>query len=198
MSAGRVDHPLRQFAELSMQYGHGWLAVLLVLAAGAYSTLFLPWFMGQNESFLVGKPLPDTLLWYSPAQLFSLAESYGEAGRAQYIFGAFTFDFVFPLVYGAALVVLAGWLARPYRHANLRQAYLLFAFPILTIASDFLENASVSAVMAVSPEHPIVLAWVAVIATPLKWLAFTISGLVLVSVFILRVANALAKAFRPA
>lgn len=189
---------MRHFAELSMRYGQGWVALVLVLAVGAYSVFFIPWFIGQNEPLLVGKALPDTLLWYSPDRLFSMAESYGEAGRAQYILGAFTFDLVFPLVYGATLIALAGWLSRPFRQSNMRIVYLLLALPILTIAFDFLENASVTAVMALSPAHPAALALVAAIATPCKWLGLATSGLAQVFTILLRAANAFSKALRPA
>jgi len=42
---------------------------------------------------------PDTSVFYSAGELYGMAESYGEEGRAYYIYSRFTFDLIWPAAY---------------------------------------------------------------------------------------------------
>jgi len=47
---------------------------------------------------------PDTSFFYSVEKLYQIAEEYGEAGRQYYINSRFTFDVIWPIVYGFFLI----------------------------------------------------------------------------------------------
>ena len=101
--------------------------------------------------------------------LKKMAEAYGEQGRAAYIRARFTFDLIWPLVYGFFLVTAISWVfARGFppesrwRWANLA--------PILGMLFDYLENISTSLVMFRYPATTPIVAWLAPFFTTVKWI----------------------------
>ena len=143
-----------------------------VLIAGVILVLFtaltLPGQTAEAERLSHGAGTPDTSLWYTPADLTAMAESYGPAGRQAYLQARWTFDLIFPLVYTAFLVTAIGWLARRISGTPGRwqMANLL---PVLGMALDYLENITASIVMARYPAPGPVAASLAPIFTLLKW-----------------------------
>lgn len=91
----------------------------------------------------------DTSLFYTPAQAIERAFSYGEDGRAAYIFDRWTFDLAFPLVYG--LFMLSAWAFSIKRLSagpgKGKPAYGWLLVPALGIALDFAENTAVTLLM---------------------------------------------------
>jgi hypothetical protein len=91
----------------------------------------------------------DTSLFYTPAQAIERAFSYGEEGRAAYIFDRWTFDLAFPLVYG--IFMLSAWAFSIKRLASgagqAKPAYSWLLVPALGIAFDFVENTAVTLLM---------------------------------------------------
>lgn len=119
---------------------------------------------------------PDTSLYYSPEDLYQMAEEYGENGRQAYIQARWTFDLVFPLVYTCFLAVgiswfsqrLTGW-ADTWKLANL--------LPVLGGFFDLLENSATTLAMARFPARwPFVLSAASVL-TPIKWVLVSASFL---------------------
>ena len=49
---------------------------------------------------------PDLSLYYSPNELYRMADAYGVSGRAEYIRVRFTFDLIWPLIYTFTLVTV--------------------------------------------------------------------------------------------
>jgi hypothetical protein len=91
----------------------------------------------------------DTSLFYTPAQAIERAFSYGEEGRAAYIFDRWTFDLAFPLVYG--VFMLSAWAFSIKRLVSgagqAKPAYSWLLVPALGIAFDFVENTAVTLLM---------------------------------------------------
>lgn len=109
----------------------------------------------------------DTSLFYAPAQAIERAVSYGEGGRAAYIYDRWTFDAAFPLVYG--LFMLSAWAFSLKRLAPIgaspagapvadspvgdagagkgKPRYGWLLVPALGIAFDFAENSAVTLLM---------------------------------------------------
>jgi hypothetical protein len=121
---------------------------------------------------------PDTSLFYSTADLYRMAESYGAEGRQAYIQARFTFDLAFPLVYGAFLATALGYLlghalneGSPWRRLNL--------LPLAGMLFDYLENIFAARVMAAYPTPQPTAAALAALFTPLKWLFISASFLLL-------------------
>ena len=106
---------------------------------------------------------------YSTADLYKLAESYGEQGRRDYVRVRYTFDLVWPLVYGFFLLTALGWLSviAVSEHSKWRS---ISSIPILGVVFDYLENISTSIVMVRYPVRTVFLDVMATFFTPVKWI----------------------------
>lgn len=111
---------------------------------------------------------PDTSFYYSPARLYSIAETYGTQGRRAYIQHRFTFDLIFPLVYTFFLTASLSQALRRLM-ANVPRALKLNLIPVLGMTCDYLENLSTSLVMAAYPQQLLFIARLAGIFTLMKW-----------------------------
>jgi hypothetical protein len=120
---------------------------------------------------------PDTWYLYTAGDIERLAGEYGEEGRAHYIRSRFTFDIVWPLVYGfflQASLVLAS-----RRTVLGRLPVPLLLLPSAAVVFDLLENAAASIVMARYPEPAAIAAHAAPVFTFTKWnLVYASFGLV--------------------
>ena len=86
-----------------------WKIVLLTLIIFvAFTALVLPGQSAEADKFGEDVGSVDTSMYYTPDNLFEIAEAYGEAGRTAYIRARWTFDVLWPLVYTD--------IARPLRH----------------------------------------------------------------------------------
>jgi hypothetical protein len=145
-----------------------WVAALAMLAFMAFTAFVLPGQAEQAEAFAGGAGAPDTSLFYSPSDLYRMAEAYGEAGRAAYVRARFTFDLIWPLVYTVFLASGISWI---YRKAFLTGGAWARAnlAPIFAAGFDYLENISTSIVMIRYPLETPVIDVLASIFTPVKW-----------------------------
>ena len=116
----------------------------------AFTALVLPGQSAQADQFGEEVGSVDTSMYYSPSELFEIAEAYGEEGRAAYIRARWTFDVIWPLVYTAFLATVTSVLVR---RAFLERSgwQLLNLVPLLAMLFDFLENTAASGVMALIP-----------------------------------------------
>jgi hypothetical protein len=134
-----------------------------------FSAFVLPGQAAESRARTGGAAQPDTSLVYSAADLYSMAEAFGPAGRQAYIEARLTFDVVWPLVYTFFLVASISWLAgRAFRPGS--RWRLLNLLPILAILLDFLENFAAVIVMARFPLTTPVIDFAAPLFTLLKWL----------------------------
>jgi hypothetical protein len=140
--------------------------VLIFLIFGA---LVLPRQAAAAERVAGDAGSPDTSLLYTSADLVRQAEAYGEEGREAYVRARWTFDLIFPLVYGFFLLTSISWLLgwslaadSPWHRINL--------VPMVAVAFDFLENTATSWVMSRYPAGTPVAAFVAPWFTLSKWL----------------------------
>jgi hypothetical protein len=147
----------------------GWVAFAALLVFLLFSALVLPQQASKAERETGSAVSPDTSLFYSPAQLYRIADEYGEEGRPAYVRARFTFDLVWPLVYTFFLVTSISWLFRrafaldsPWQRANL--------FPVLGALFDLTENLAASLVMLRYPAHTPGVDLLAPVCTLLKWI----------------------------
>ncbi len=155
---------------LLYRISRGWVAWFAFLVFIVFSALTLP---EQNEladSYSQGRGSPDTSLFYSGEELYSLAEVYGEAGRAAYLKARWTFDLAFPFVYSFFLITSISWTLNRLIPSGSRWR-LLNLIPLAAFAFDLLENSAASLVMARYPIHSPPGELLAPIFTPVKWLA---------------------------
>jgi hypothetical protein len=171
---------LRKVSDGLYRISNGWVALAALIGFVLFITLVLPRQATQAASESADAGSPDTSLWYSADELYRMAEAYGAQGRQAYIRARFTFDLVWPLVYGAFLGTAISWLcARAiapgsrWRLANLA--------PVLAVLLDYLENLATSLVMLRYPSRTPVIDVLAPIVTPTKWAFVGISfGLLVV------------------
>jgi hypothetical protein len=158
----------------------GWVALLALAIFLAFSVLVLPRQAAQAEQHSGDAGSPDTSFIYSPADLYRMAETYGEQGRQAYVRARFTFDLVWPLVYAFFLTTAISWVYGKAFAANSRWHLANLASPIGALF-DYLENVSTSVVMLRYPAHTGLIDVLAPVFTLLKWL-FLVSGFVLLFV----------------
>lgn len=149
-----------------------------------FGVLVLPKESARMESFSNGAASPDTSLFYSPAMLEDMAAQYGSQGRAAYLSARWTFDVIFPLIYGGFLLVCIGWLCN-HLCSKKRKARLLVFFPLAAVGFDFFENIATSIVMAAFPTRVPIVAAIAPIFTAIKWFLVGGSFLLLVALMCL-------------
>lgn len=167
-----------KLSEWLYQHVNGWLAL-----GGIIVFLLFVIFVFPSQASMDAAPgeqyfSPDTSLWYSSADLYQLAERYGEDGRAEFVKAHFTFDLVWPAVYLFTLLMATSWvfgkLTTPesgWRWVNL--------LPIAGVIFDLMENISTSLVMVLYPGQAPVIAALAPIFTLVKWVLLGASVLLL-------------------
>lgn len=143
------------------------LAALIIFLL--FTALVLPGQSRMAEETSRGAGSPDTSLFYTPGDLYRMAEAYGPAGRAAYVRARFTFDLVFPLVYAFFLVTALGWLCRRTFPPGSRWQ-LANRVPLLGALFDYAENSATSLVMLRYPARTPVVDVLAPLFTLAKWL----------------------------
>lgn len=157
----------------------GWVALVALVVFVLFTALVLPRQAASAEESAAEAGTPDLSFYYSPGDLYRMAEAYGEDGREAYIRVRFTFDLLWPVVYTFFLATAISWLyargfseSSPWQRANLA--------PVLGMILDYLENISTSLVMLRYPQPTPVVTWLAPIFTSLKWVFVGGSFLLLV------------------
>ena len=165
---------------------NGWISLLALLIFIAFTILVLPRQAEKADTFSSDAGSPDMSLFYSPQQLYQMAEAYGEQGRQAYVQQRFTFDVVWPLVYTFFLCTAITWLyGRGFAHSSAwRRANTI---PLIAILLDFLENLSTSLVMLRYPHPSPVIDWLAPVFTLLKWV-FVVGSFILLLIGIVAYA----------
>ncbi len=160
---------LRQLSGWLQQISTGWSTLAAIAAFLLFTVLVLPGQAAEAEAKTGTTTSPDTSFYYTPADLYAMAEAYGPEGREAYIRARFTFDLIWPIVYGAFLATTLSWTARRAfpaaglgRHANL--------LPLLGVLFDYLENTAASVVMARYPNPTPAIAAVTPWFTMAKWI----------------------------
>lgn len=163
----------------------GWITLTGLIMLIVFMVLILPGQAALAKENADGAGTPDLSFVYTVAELYRMAESYGEQGRSEYVRARFTFDLVWPLVYTFFLVTATSWLFEKtfpeetlWRRANL--------IPLLAMVLDYLENISTSIVMVRFPAQTFVAATLATVFTPLKWIFVGLSFvLLLLGIFLI-------------
>lgn len=159
---------MMRFSGWLVKVSTGWLTINVLVIFILFMIFVLPGQAQKADEYADGAGSPDTTFFYTPEKLYEFAEIYGEEGRQAYIQARFTFDLIFPLVYGTFLVVTISWLVKRISLGSTRW-YLLNLMPIAGVIFDLLENGMASVVMHAYPERQAGAAFLASIFTPLKW-----------------------------
>ena len=163
---------------------NGWLALVATIVFVLFMIFVLPAQAAKAEQTAQGAGSVDTSFFYTPEELYETAGAYGEAGRQEYIRARFTFDLVYPLVYGSFLALTVSWFLNRTIVAASRWR-VLNLLPVIGVAFDFLENIAASLVMGLYPSRIPIAAVLASGFTPIKWVFVSASFLVLLAAILI-------------
>lgn len=170
---------LSRFSDWLLAVSTGWVTLAALVIFLLFSVLVLPGQSTAAEGVAGDAGSPDTSLFYTPDDLYRMAEAYGEEGRQAYVRARFTFDLVWPVIYTVFLVTAMSWVfARAFSPGSWWQRANLL--PVLGAAFDYLENVSTSLVMQRYPEPTAVVDLLAPLFTALKWFSLVASFVLLV------------------
>ena len=159
-----------------------WIMIVAIIVFVIFSITVLPDQSAKAEAYSADVGSPDLSFFYAPTDLYRMAEAYGPEGRLYYVRARFTFDLVFPLVYGAFLMFTSAWALKELTIPNSRWRLLLL-IPLLAVLFDLLENIAAAAVIGRYPQPTNLLAAFAPFFTLIKWI-FVGSGFVLIVVYL--------------
>lgn len=156
---------------------NGRWASLFSLVFLAFILWVLPAVSQWGESIGLTQSI-DTSFGLSADRLWAIAEGYGQPLRQAYLIQRWTFDLVFPLVYGGFLWVSGLYLVKRLKAKDgLKMTLILIPLGVLF---DYVENTLVSLVFMFYPQRIIGLTELAVLMIPVKWF-FVMSSMLLVS-----------------
>ena len=153
------------------------LAGLLIFVL--FTAFVLPKQASQGKQADQQAGTPDLSLYYTSAELYRIAESYGEAGRGDYLRVRFTFDLFWPLVYTFFLATTLSWLFSRAFPPSSAWLYANLA-PLVAMILDFAENIFTSIIMLRYPQPTPIIAELAGFLTFAKWIFVTLSFVLLV------------------
>jgi len=159
---------LRRLSSWLYRFIKGWMVLAGLLVFATFSALVLPGQAAGSDPQTGETGVPDLSVYYSAGTLYQWAEEYGEGGRDEYIRARFTFDLVWPLVYGFFLVTAITWLySKAFPDGSIWR--LANVAPLAGLLFDYLENMSTSLVMARFPAQTSLFDWLAGFFTLSKW-----------------------------
>jgi len=170
----------------------GWVVLLALLIFVVFTATVLPEQSARMDSYAGFAGSPDLSMYYSAADLYRMAETYGVEGRSAYIHARFTFDLAFPFIYLFFLCTGISWCNKrafkpesPWQLTNL--------LPVGAFLFDLLENSSAALVISRYPDPTPVLANLAGFFTAFKWLFVGSSMVVLVVGLLLAMVRLVGK-----
>ncbi|MDX9888292.1 MAG: hypothetical protein RBS51_03400 [Anaerovoracaceae bacterium] len=167
-----------------------WVIVATIIFM-VFLILVLPQMAEYSAKVIGDFGSPDTSLIYSGADLYDMAESYGESGRAAYIKLRWTLDFVWPFVYTLFFVLwtlkLLGYVPRTSWTKH------LVIFPLVAMFLDFMENLGATIVMARYPLSSGLIASLTPLMTSAKWLAISASSFIVAALIIATIIKKVKK-----
>jgi hypothetical protein len=156
-----LSNTLRRFA-------NGWLVLVLFAGEVFFNTVVLPNKQAEMEARSGGTGPIDLQIFYTPEKVYSMVESYGDAGRADYRIFALTGDVIYPIVYTLFFSLFITWLFQRGFASN-SGLQRLNVVPFGAFVFDLLENLGIAAMLSVYPSTPAALAWASAVFTLIKW-----------------------------
>lgn len=171
------------------QRSSGPITILALIIFALVITFVLPEQAKRAEAVSGGASSPDMSYIYTSEDLYNMAKTYGEDGRAAYVRARFTFDLIFPLSYLFFLATSISWaMKRAVSNSNSRWR-LLNLFPVFGVLFDYLENISTSIVMVNYPQQTFLFDKLAPFFTLVKWFFVNGSFVILVPASLVAVWN---------
>ncbi|HKJ38667.1 MAG TPA: hypothetical protein VJ972_07810 [Anaerolineales bacterium] len=160
------------------KYANGWLVLLFLAGEIFFNAVILPNQQAKIEAGSGGTGPIDLLFFYTPEKVYSMIESYGEAGRASYRIFELTGDIIYPIVYTLFFSLAITWLfQRGFPAVSNMHKYNVVPFGAWLF--DLFENLCIVTMLSIYPSAPATLAWIATFFTMIKWLFVAPTALLL-------------------
>ncbi len=160
------------------KYAKGWLVLVFLAGELFFNAVVLPNQQAKMQAGSGGVGPIDLQFFYTPDRVYSMVESYGDAGRANYRLFELTGDIIYPIVYTLFFSFAITWLfQRGFASNSGMQKHNVVPFGGWLF--DFLENLGIVAMLSVFPSTPALLAWITAIFTMIKWLFAIASGVLM-------------------
>lgn len=160
---------LNNLSNTLKKYANGWLVLIFLAGEIFFNAVVLPNQQAKIEAGSGGVGPIDLQFFYSPEKVYSMVESYGDAGRASYRTFELTGDIIYPIVYTLFFALAITWLfQRGFPTSSSMHKYNVVPFGAWLF--DLFENLSIVAMLSIFPSTPALLAWIATVFTLLKWL----------------------------
>jgi hypothetical protein len=174
------------------KYANGWLVLLFMVGEVLFNAVILPGQQASMEAGSGGTGPIDLMFFYTPDKVYSMIESYGDAGRVSYRTFELTGDIIYPIVYTLFFSLAITWLFQR-GFAGDSQMHKYNVVPFGAWLFDLFENLSIVAMLSIYPSEPALLAWIATIFTMLKWLFAIVTILLLLTGLIKAAMNGFKK-----
>lgn len=149
--------------------------------------VFLACYLVENSDFIGiehvkqlsgGANILDMFLFYTPDKVYDQLVLLGEAGRSAYL-TVNAIDFIFPLTY-ALFLGISMTMSHTFLYPPESKKHLLVLLPLLTLLADYGENIAIRAILLNYPARLMEAALAASILTPIKYVFFVASALIIV------------------
>lgn len=157
----KLDHIIRKVAD--------WPGAILLVALYIVSSalIFNNGFIPKLQALTPGRDILDNTFGYSSADVISLFDSYGEAGRQAYLSYLLIFDFAYPLLFAFASSALLGWIIISHVE-NSKALRWLYLSPFLLLPLDYIENLGLITMLLNFPTQMLGLASAVGLVTTIK------------------------------
>ncbi|CAG0950062.1 hypothetical protein ANRL4_00018 [Anaerolineae bacterium] len=183
---------LKNISERFYRWNKGWLILILFLLDAFFSGFLLPLIQGMLQGGQGGIQPLDLMLFASPEKIFGMIERYGEYGRPFYRSVELTLDIVYPIVYLFFFGLLISWFfQRGFAPDNPMRKFNVT--PLGAWLFDLLENIVIVILLSVYPSQPVVLAWILVLLTTVKWVFAGASMLLILVGLVVAIKNKFKK-----
>ena len=178
LSSPGLTSPMSSFVRTLDRLAN-WKTFLLLLTL--YVSFPAYWLKNAEATInrLAGKNIGpvDLTIGFSPARTLSMIADYGPAARAYYTRAELTTDLIYAVVYALFFAVVLTLLFRDRIYKPFKWVTLL---PFLCLLFDYLENATIVALLSSYPGQSYALAVLCEIFKLVKWLSFVLAmGLIL-------------------
>ena len=165
---------LRKLSTWLLETSSTWVMIVSLLVMVGFMIFVLPAQAANSAQESGSERSPDTSFFYTPQDLYQMAEEYGADGRQAYNQTRWTFDLVFPLVYTSFLAVGISWfIQRLTGWADIWN--LTNLLPVLGGIFDLLETSAATYAMFRFPAKAQFAMASASLFTPIKWVLVSTS-----------------------
>ncbi|MBL8079447.1 MAG: hypothetical protein JNM55_15890 [Anaerolineales bacterium] len=180
---------LNNISDRFYKWTTGWLVLVLLVLDVFFNGFLLPLIQGMMQDGKGGVQPLDLMMFSAPSKIF---EMIGRYDRIFYRNVELSVDIIYPIVYLFFFGLLISWLfERGFSPANpIRKFNVL---PAGAWLFDLLENITIVSLLAVYPSQPVVLAWVLILFSHIKWLFAGGSILLILIGLIMAIKNGFKK-----